>query len=138
MANKLYDLLADHEGLRLKAYRDTVGKLTIGIGRNLDDVGISKEEAYYLLANDVAKAQREAATLPWFAGLNEARQAVVVSMIFNLGFDKFMQFKRTTSAIATGSYGLAATYMLESLWAKQVGKRAATLSTMMKSGEFQF
>ena len=34
----LIEQLIDHEGIELKAYKDTVGKITIGVGRNLDDV----------------------------------------------------------------------------------------------------
>ncbi len=45
MTNRLRQMLIRHEGLRRKPYRDTVGKLTIGAGRNLDDVGITREEA---------------------------------------------------------------------------------------------
>ena len=50
-------MLKRHEGLRLKPYQDTIGKLTIGYGRNLDDRGISKEEAEYLLRNDISRVK---------------------------------------------------------------------------------
>ena len=38
-----------HEGLRLKPYRCTAGKLTIGVGRNLETKGLSEEEALFYL-----------------------------------------------------------------------------------------
>ena len=38
------DLIAD-EGIRLKPYLCPAGKTTIGVGRNLDDVGITEAEA---------------------------------------------------------------------------------------------
>ena len=79
------DLLIRHEGLRLKPYRDTVGKLTIGVGRNLDDVGITREEALYLLKNDIDNARRELIkTIPRFLDMDKVRQIVLISMTFNL------------------------------------------------------
>jgi len=73
-------LLIKHEGLRLKPYLDTEGKLTIGVGRNLDDVGISKEEAMYLLGNDIQRAILSARdTFPWYRKLNDARKMVVTA-----------------------------------------------------------
>lgn len=53
MITVLKDMLIRHEGLKLKPYRDTVGKLTIGAGRNLNDLGISEREAMFLLDNDI-------------------------------------------------------------------------------------
>lgn len=47
-------MLIRHDGLRLKPYRDTRNKLTIGVGRNLDDVGITREEALMLPNNEIA------------------------------------------------------------------------------------
>jgi len=66
--------------LRLKPYRDSVGKLTIGVGRNLDDVGISAEEADVLLANDIAKAQAELKqALPWTANRRDIPMPPTIS-----------------------------------------------------------
>jgi lysozyme len=36
--------LVQSEGLRLEVYQDTLGIDTIGVGRNLEDRGITKEE----------------------------------------------------------------------------------------------
>jgi len=36
LLDRILEQLVRHEGLRLKAYRCTTGKLTIGYGRNLD------------------------------------------------------------------------------------------------------
>ena len=74
---RLHEMLIRHEGLRLKPYRDTVGKLTVGVGRNLDDVGITREEALMLLNNDIAEVRREVKrAFPWFTRLNLVRQNV--------------------------------------------------------------
>jgi len=134
--NELETLIAKHEGLRLKPYKDTVGKLTIGYGRNLDDIGISHTEAEFLLENDIAHALSAAKTYPWFSSLSEVRQAVIIDMIFNLGNTGFSKFKATHAAIEEGDYNLAAEHMLDSRWASQVGRRAHEDAQMMRSGEW--
>lgn len=125
-----------HEGVRLKPYRCTEGKLTIGIGRNLDDRGITVEEANTLLRNDVAEVMAGLAiNLPWIWDLNETRQRVLVDMAFNLGVNGLLEFRRTLAAIEAGQYEHAADMMLNSRWASQVGERARRLSQMMATGE---
>lgn len=125
-----------HEGERLKPYRCTAGKLTIGVGRNLDDRGISSEESAMLLANDIGNEERELLrALPWVARLDEVRQRVLLDMSFNLGLVGLLAFKRTLAAIEAGEYQQAATMMLDSKWAKQVGQRAERLSRMMATGK---
>ena len=56
---KLIDMLILHEGLELKPYQCTADKTTIGVGRNLSDVGITEEEAKFLLLNDLQRIQKE-------------------------------------------------------------------------------
>ena len=124
-----------HEGERLKPYRCTAGKLTIGVGRNLDDRGITREESAMLLANDIAAEERELLrALPWVATLDEVRQRVLLDMSFNMGLVGLLGFKRTLATIQAGEYQAAATMMLDSKWAKQVGQRAERLSRMMATG----
>ena len=131
----LRELLKRHEGLRLKPYRDTVGKLTIGHGRNLDDVGISEAEAQTLLDNDILRAWGEAMKqVPAFTGMDRARQAVVVCMIFQLGPVGFAAFKKFMAAIEDEDYALAAAEMLKSRWAEQVPARSRELAAMMRTG----
>jgi len=132
---KLKAQLRKHEGVRSRPYKDTVGKITIGVGRNLDDVGLDAMEIDYLLENDITKVLKQIAlSLPWFDELSERRQLVVADMVFNLGITKFLQFKQTIAAIRDGDYGHAADRMLESKWARQVGQRAKTLAGMMRAG----
>lgn len=123
-----------HEGLRLKPYRCTAHKLSIGYGRNLDDVGISTDEAEYLLVADVARAYRAAAHLVAnFAQLCATRQAVLVDMAFNLGAQGLAGFTKMRTAIEQENFTKAATEMLNSRWAKQVGSRATFLAEKMKT-----
>lgn len=130
--------LMRHEGLCLALYVDTVGKVTIGYGRNLTDIGIVEDEAAFLLENDIEKATDAVQThLPWaFAGLGEARRAVLVNMAFNLGIGGLLSFKATLGAIQRGRYEEAADHMLDSKWAVQVGMRAVELAEQMRTGEW--
>ncbi len=127
-------LIKKHEGLRLTPYRCSSQKITIGWGRNLQDNGITLEEAETMLQHDVGTAIKEAESLPFFASLNEPRQAVIVDMIFNLGLPRFGMFKKMIAAIEKEHWSIAADEMLNSRWARQVGKRANTLSEMMRFG----
>ena len=129
--------LERHEGLRLKPYLDTATppRLTIGYGRNLDDVGISREEADYMLANDIDKVERELDTIDEYLALDRIRQTVIGNMTFNLGFHGLMQFKRMWAAIGRCDYEKAAEEMLKSKWRRQVGYRALELAEIMRTGE---
>jgi len=135
---KLIKQLIRHEGMRLKPYRDTVGKLTIGIGRNLDDVGISEDEAMYLLKNDIVKCYTQLMhKVPAYNSLSLPRQRVLCNMVFNLGIHRFLRFKRMLRAIEEGNYEKAAKEMLNSRWAKQVGNRASELAEIMRTGKWR-
>lgn len=134
----LAEQLIRDEGIRLRPYRDSVGKLTIGIGRNLDDVGISKAEALFLLDNDITTAilALEAA-LPWTHSLDPVRLAVLTNMAFNLGITGLLGFHHFLAAVQAGNYSLAKDHMLASKWASQVGPRAIRLADQMNSGVWQ-
>lgn len=124
-----------HEGKRSKPYRDSVGKLTIGIGRNLDDSGLSDSEILYLFHNDILRVSMELeGAFPWFVRLSEHRQHALIDMTFNLGLSRLLGFKRFLTAMAAGDFNRASVEMLDSKWAGQVGLRAQTLATMMVEG----
>lgn len=130
--NLIDQLIAD-EGLRLKPYTDTVGKLTIGVGRNLTDVGISKDEALQLLTNDITAVRKTiASALPWVASLDGARQDVVANMVFNMGITRFNGFHKFIDAMQAYNWESAASEMLTSLWAHQVGARAVRLAKVIR------
>lgn len=130
-------LLRD-EGMRLRPYRDSVGKVSIGIGRNLDDVGITEDEARFLLANDISAAGAGMRTaLPWTAKLDEVRFAAMLNMCFNLGLTKLLTFKHFLESMQEGDWKMAALNMLHSVWAGQVGARAQRLAMQIETGEWQ-
>lgn len=132
---RLTKQLTIDEGVRYKPYRDTVGKLTIGVGRNLDDVGLFPNEVTLMLEHDIARSEHELETnLPWFRKLTPLRQEVLINMCFNLGWPKLSQFKITLKLIEGGLYAEAAKAMLQSKWATQVGQRAIRLAAQMEKG----
>lgn len=127
--------LERHEDNRLKPYRDTVGKLTIAIGRNLDDVGIYPDEAELMFKNDVDRVERELNTVTEYRALDSVRKVVIANMCFNLGFNGLLGFRRMWAAVGRLDYDAAAREMLDSKWASQVGVRAIELSEIMRTGE---
>ena len=125
-----------HEGVEHKPYKCTAGYLTIGVGRNIEERGLSDDEIDYILNNDVDIAASElASTFDWFAGLDDVRMRVVVDMVFNLGMPRFKQFQNMLAAIEAQDWPEAAAQMMDSRWAKQVGARAERLRDMMETGE---
>lgn len=131
--------LIKHEDLRLKPYRCSAGKLSLGVGRNLDDNGISRAEAMMMLRNDITSTRFALEkAVPCFLGLSTQRRRALIDMCFNLGLPRFLQFKQMLAAINVGDFNGAADEMLNSKWAAQVGKepgqRAHTLATMMREG----
>lgn len=143
-----------NEGCVLKSYKDSVGKLTIGIGRNLDDnplneeeicyIGhncrtkfISNDQAAYLCRNDLKKVRADLdRELPWWRDLCFDRQYVMIDLCFNLGIRTLLTFKRTLESIASGFYIRAAEQLLQSKYAKQVGKRADRNAYALRTGVY--
>ncbi len=122
------------EGLKLKPYKDTKGKLTIGIGRNLTDKGLSTEECLYLFQNDIKDAIKEAQSFDWFASLNDVRQNVIVEMVFNMGKGGVSKFGEFIKAIKQEDWQKAKAEMLDSEWAREVKGRAIGLAYMFEKG----
>lgn len=132
---KLTQELTRDEAKRLKPYRDSVGKLTIGVGRNLDDNGISEEECSFLLSNDIDKHCSELDQFfPWWRSMDEVRQRVLANMCFNLGVTRLSGFKLALNAMQKGDFLEASKQMKNSAWYNQVGNRAVRLCHMMETG----
>lgn len=132
---ELIDQLIDHEGMELEVYEDSLGIPTIGIGRNLVDRGITEDEARFLCNNDIDIVERElVAEFPIVAELDSIRQRVLIDMAFNVGVPRLTGFRKMWAAIHCGDYAEAAVEMMDSKWARQVGRRAKRLSSMMETG----
>ena len=137
---KLIAMLKRHEGVETHAYECSEGKVTVGVGRNIDQeggIGLSDDEVDYLLQNDIERVVKElAAEYPWFSDLDDVRRDAMVDISFNLGATRLRLFKRAIAAMETGKYKEAATEFLDSKWARQVGGRALELTDMISSGTY--
>ena len=126
------------EGLRLKVYTDSVGKLTIGYGRNLSDNGITNDEALMMLEHDLEIAQEQLTLAhPIVLSLAPARQIALINLAFNVGVASLGGFHKMWAAVDRGEFDTAAVEMLDSTWANQVGPRATRLAEMMRSAEIK-
>lgn len=126
--------LIRHEGLRRKPYSDTVGKITIGVGRNLTDVGLSPDECIYLLDNDIDACVADLVDFQWFAKLDDVRQRAIVDLRFNLGPSRFRGFKKALAFMASGDYTKAAGAFRQSKWFQQVKSRGPRIVHMIATG----
>ena len=151
--------LIAHEGLRLQVYKDTLGIDTIGIGRNLEDRGITKEEldwmdipsmdavyeygiteadAMYLAKNDVQIVEEELVRAhPCVEELDAVRQLVLMDMAFNMGVPRLRKFQKMWNAVHEKKFDIAAKEMLDSRWAIQVKSRSNKLAHAMHHGELK-
>ncbi len=127
-------LIKENEGMRLKPYRCSAGKLTIGYGRNLDDRGISAQEANDLFENDLIVAE---IALGDIFGLkifeeSEGRVAALLDMVYNLGEGGLRKFKNMIEAIIRRDWITAAEEAKKSLWFSQVGTRSVKITQLLK------
>ena len=127
----IIDQLQAHEGFSSKAYRCTSGRWTLGYGRNIQDKGITEDEARYLLENDINECVADLKTLFAFDRLPEIVQRVLIDMRFALGFYKFRGFKRMIAAIKDEDFALASSEIQDSVWFGEVKSRGITLVAMM-------
>ena len=163
LKHSLEDQLILHEGLRLEVYKCPAGYWTVGVGRNLegkplrkeeqeyifkrsglapDEVievlkerGITKDEALFLLREDIADAEKDLQHFDWFPRLDPVRRKVVLDMRYNLGPTRFRGFKKMIAALARGDYKAAAAEMVDSRWYHEVGNRSKRLVKMMETGK---
>lgn len=125
------------EGLRLNAYRDTVGVWTVGYGHAHVDPGTvwTRAMAEHVLIDDVRSHNAKLyARAPWIKDLDPVRRRVLENMAFNLGIDGLLGFKNTLRAVQDGRYDDAANGMLASKWSRQVKGRAVRLAQEMRTG----
>lgn len=146
---RLVKCLRHDEGVRNKAYDDATarevkaptGKLTIGVGRNIQDNGISDHIINEMLVEDITRCLKEAQTLftvSLFNSLSPARQHAIIMMIFQLGLTRFSKFQNTIDAIKKQDFALAARCALDSLWARQVPERAKRVTTLLESERYLY
>lgn len=133
---RLVKTLIKHEAMRLKPYRCSEGKLTIGVGHNLDANGITERQALFILDDDIADCEKQLRKFHWFEQLSDVRQEVVLNLFFNIGRSSFLTFRKMIRALENGDYMEAGEQMKDSKWFKQVGIRAEQLVEAMQSNSF--
>lgn len=130
-------LLELHEGRRNTVYRCTAGKLTIGIGHNLEANPISDAAIDVILDDDITAVERDLErTYPWYARLDHVRKMAMVDLCFNLGITKLKMFLTTMREMSLGNFEAAANALTDSLWFKQVGTRGPRIVRMIRTGEY--
>lgn len=147
--------IAEAEGVRDKAYKDTVGKTTVGIGFNMDDSSakgvwkkagikadfdkvysgkqkLTKDEIHKLANVSYGNAVKDAkAIFPKFDDLSDNRQKALVQMSYQLGGNKLSKFQETLKHLEKGNYKAAAKQIMNSKLAKQTPNRAKTIAKMI-------
>ena len=145
MIDKLAEILTVDEGKRTLCYDDATGEtikpgtiikgnITIAIGRDVQNFGLSEDEIQMLLKNDINRIIEEARNFPFYEKLNQARKIVILSMLFNLGLTRFNKFIKFKKAVHAGSYDVAAMEMRDSLYYRQLSHRVEKLAVWMDSG----
>lgn len=137
---KLIDRIVEHEGIKRFAYTDTLGFVSVGIGRCLDakkGKGLSVDECFYLLSNDIKELKPELEKYSWYNKQNETRKGVLIEMAFNLGVNGLLNFKKMIACVDNGNYEGAVKEMSNSKWATQIGAgRLKDLQSRMKFGHY--
>jgi len=137
ISKKLINAVTNHEGIRLFPYFCTAGALTIGVGRNLDSIGITDEEARFLLNNDLCRCEKELSKYDWFNSLSEVRREVLIELNFNIGLTSLLKFKKMIKFLTIGSYRKAADEMLDSRWYTMVSKsRSSNMAYRLENGKY--
>ena len=135
--NKLIEQLKIHEGFRSNVYTCSGGKKTVGYGRNLQDIGISEEEAEMLLKNDVYEATNQLLNaFPFMATFSDVRISAMINFTFNVGIGTVRKFSNTIEYLKNEDWEAAADEMMDSKWAEQVGDRAIQITEQIRTGRW--
>jgi len=134
--DQLVDDLTHEEGYRAHSYVCTAGAITVGVGRNIDadagGLGISEDEAKYMLRNDINRSIIECQKFNWFSDLDTQRQSVLIHLCFWLGYPRLRKFENMLAALAEGDYERAADELLDSKLARDIPARANRLADVLR------
>ena len=122
-----------HEGYEPMVYQCTEGNDTIGVGCKVDDLFLSEKVCDLILEeklNDlIPRIERK---LSWFRYAQDEVKLVIVNMSYQMGLSGVLKFKRALAAMEIKNWDLAATEMLDSLWARQTSRRANELADIIR------
>lgn len=133
-------ILIAHEDRSQFAYEDSLGFITIGIGRCVDrrkGKGLSNKEQVYLLSNDIDECKNELEPFVWYQQLDDIRKCVMIELCFNMGIHGLLEFKRTLAAIKNKNFDLAIIELKDSKWSTQIGaERIKNICYRLKNGSY--
>jgi lysozyme len=133
MKDLVKERLIQWEALVLKPYECSQGYTTIGVGRNLETNGISKDEAMYLLNNDINSViQKLDKQWPVWNTFPENAKTIIIDLVFNMGINTWLSFRKTRAYMELGEWEKAGKELLNSKYAQQVGRRAIFNSEELK------
>lgn len=143
--SRIRDQIKFHEGVKNVVYKDHLGYLTVGVGHliletdpenNLEEGdSITDERVNELFEVDLKVCTDELdAKLPWWKDLDEVRQRCMIDLTFNMGMPRLLKFKKTLEHLKNADFESAGDELLDSNYARQVGKRANRISEMIKTG----
>ena len=121
------------EGFRSSKYLDTVGKITIGYGFNVD-AGITEPAAAALLTAQLYEIENELSKFWWAFGLDDVRMSVVLEVAFNVGSSGLLHFVNMLAAIGKKDWHTARDELLDSAAAKMLPARYGKLADILESG----
>ena len=137
----LISRIVEHEGMKKFAYKDTMGYITVGIGRCVQDgigKGLSVDECFFLLKNDIADFRSQLIKYDWFKCQDDIRQGALIELCFNMGLTHLLQFKNMLDSLGRKSYPEASKELLNSKWAEQVGaSRSSDLAYRISFGRYK-
>ena len=123
-----------HEGKKKKLYKCTADKWTIGVGHNIEDNGLSEAAIQFIFEEDLSTAIAEChRNIIGWENMPGTVQEALVNLVFNMGINRLMQFKKTLGYLRHGEFEEAADELLDSRYARQVPSRAQEVSDMIRS-----
>lgn len=116
------------EGKKTHPYKCSAGQITIGIGRNLTDNGLSEDEIEYLFEHDMMRVEAEAISefgdKRW-ESFSLKVKLVILDMLFNMGLSRFKTFKKMIKALKQFNWREASEELRNSRYFRQNTSRAS-------------
>lgn len=142
--SRLESQIKQAEGIRVVAYKDSLGKWTGGVGHLLDQakdwegVKFTIAQISEWLEADINMAIAASSTLLEWAFLDTpARQEAIVELVFNMGLSHWKGFAHCRLFITKKDWQSAKAALLDSTWAAQVGPiRSSRIANQLSTGDF--
>jgi len=137
------NMIMEHEGVRYKPYKDSLGLWTVGVGHLIGDGKtlppemnrtFSKEEVMELFDKDFKHHKEAAQKIPSFSVLNEKGQGALIDLTFNMGPTWWKRWPTFTRKMKEVDVEGAAASLEDSKWYRQVGRRAPVVVDLIRQG----